>query len=62
MNTKGEKLGVAVLAKDISDKFNGRTNQQPQSEYLQDIFGSAPIGIYHVNMEGNIIFANPEYA
>ncbi|MCD4722308.1 MAG: diguanylate cyclase [Desulfobacula sp.] len=62
MNTKGEKLGVAVLAKDISARLKDKANLKQQEQYLQDTFGFAPIGIYHVNMEGNIILANPEYA
>ena len=33
-----------------------------QEQYLAEISGFAPIGIYHVNMEGNIVSANPEYA
>lgn len=62
MNTKGEKLGVAVLAKDISARLKDKASLKQQEKYLNDIFEFAPIGFYHVNMEGNIISSNPEYA
>ena len=45
MNTKGEKLGVAVLAKDISQRVREKESLRKQEENLKDIFGFAPIGI-----------------
>jgi len=45
INTKGEKLGVAVLAKDISRRLKDKENLKQQQEYLEDIFGFAPIGV-----------------
>ncbi|MFH2093178.1 MAG: diguanylate cyclase [Pseudomonadota bacterium] len=62
MNTKGEKLGVAVLGKDISARLKDKETLKYQEQNLKDIFGFAPIGIYHVNQEGNVVSANPEYA
>ncbi len=62
MNTKGEKLGIAVLAKDISSRLKDKANLKEQKDYLKEIFGFAPIGIYRVDMEGRILTANPEYA
>ena len=62
MNTKGEKFGVAVLAKDISGRLKDKANLKQKEQHLNDIFGFAPIGIYHVNMEGKIVSANSEYA
>lgn len=62
MNTKGEKLGVAVLAKDISARLKDKAVLKQQEENLKDIFGFAPMGIYHVNRQGNVVSANPEYA
>lgn len=62
MSTKGEKLGIAVLAKDISSRLKDKANLKQQEQHLKDIFGFAPIGIYHVDMEGKLVSANPEYA
>ncbi len=62
MNTKGEKLGVAVLASDVSERLKEKESIRHQEQQLKDIFGFAPIGIYHVNRDGRIDFANPEYA
>ena len=62
MNTKGEKLGIAVLAKDISQRVREKESLKKQEENLKDIFGFAPIGIYSVNQTGRIVSANPEYA
>lgn len=62
ISTKGDKLGVAVLARDISRQLKDKANLRQQEQQLKDIFGFAPIGIYHVNMEGQLISANPEYA
>ncbi len=62
INTKGEKFGIAVLARDISGRLKDKANLKQQEQHLKDIFGFAPIGIYHVNMEGKMTSANPEYA
>ncbi|NOX35794.1 MAG: diguanylate cyclase [Deltaproteobacteria bacterium] len=62
MNTKGEKFGVAVLAKDISGRVKDKASLKQQEQNLNDIFSFAPIGFYHVNMEGKIVSSNPEYA
>ncbi len=62
INFKGEKLGMAVLAKDISARLKDKKDLKQQEQYLAEISGFAPIGIYHVNMEGKIVSANPEYA
>jgi diguanylate cyclase (GGDEF)-like protein/PAS domain S-box-containing protein len=62
MTTKGEKLGIAVLARDISEELQLKKNLKQQKQHLSDIFDFAPIGIYHVNMEGSVTSANSEYA
>lgn len=62
MNFQGKKLGIAVLAKDISGRVKDKADLKHQERYLADIFGFAPIGIYHVDMEGKVTSANPEYA
>ncbi len=62
MNIKGQKLGVAVLAKDISARLKDKETLKQKDQSLKDISGFAPIGIYHVNLTGKIVSANPEYA
>lgn len=62
INTKGEKFGVAVLCKDISGRLKDKASLKQQEQHLTDIFGFAPIGFYHVDMEGKIVSSNPEYA
>ncbi|MCP4115709.1 MAG: diguanylate cyclase [Desulfobacteraceae bacterium] len=62
MNFNGERLGVAVLAKDITGRLNDKKSLMRQERSLSDIVDFAPIGIYHVNMEGNVTSANPEFA
>lgn len=62
MNFKGEILGKALLARDISDIVRNKENLKKQQKYLADLTDFAPIGFYHVNMEGKVIGANPEFA
>lgn len=62
ISTKGEQLGIALLAKDISSRVKDKASMKRQKQYLEDIYGFAPVGIYHVDLEGNITSANPEYA
>lgn len=62
MNFQGEKLGVAVLAKDISARLKDKEELKSQQQFVDDVLGFAPIGIYHVDLEGNVTWANPEYA
>ena len=46
INTKGEKFGIAVLARDISGRLKDKANLKQQEQHLKDIFGFAPLGIY----------------
>ncbi len=62
MTTEGEKKGVAILCKDISSKIKDKQNLEEQQQYIHDIFGFAPFGIFHVNNHGRIVKANPEFA
>lgn len=62
MNVKGEKLGVAVLAKSIPISLEEKLILEQEKQHLSDIFSYSPIGIYQVNLEGQILSANPEYA
>lgn len=61
-STKGEKFGVAVLAKDISARIKEKATLKRHRHNLTQIFEFAPIGFFHVNSENNIISSNPEYA
>ncbi len=62
VNTKGDRLGVAILCKDISSRLRDRRQLQLQQQYVQDVVGFAPIGIFHVNSDCRIEQANPEFA
>lgn len=62
INLKAEKRGIALLAKDVSSRFTDKALLNQQKKRIQEIYGFAPIGIYHVNMDGNVIDANSEYA
>jgi diguanylate cyclase (GGDEF)-like protein len=62
INLQAEKLGIALLAPNISDKSKDGTDLKQKKQQIEEIFRVAPIGIYHVNMEGNITMANSEYA
>ena len=62
MNLQAKKLGVALLATILSDKSKDETYLKQKKQQIEEIFGVAPIGMYHVNLEGNITMANSEYA
>lgn len=62
MNVKAEKLGISVLAMDISSRLKGEPDMERQQQHIREIYRVAPIGIYHVTTEGRITMANAEYA
>ena len=62
MNLKAEKLGISVLAMDISSRLKGEPDMERQQQHIREIYRVAPIGIYHVTIEGRITMANSEYA
>lgn len=62
MNTKGDKLGVAVLAESSREIDINKDNMPIQAQRLRDIFNFAPIGFFYAEMGGKIVFANPEFA
>jgi diguanylate cyclase (GGDEF)-like protein/PAS domain S-box-containing protein len=62
MTLEAEKMGVALLAISTSDKLKEETDLNQKNQHLEEMYGVAPIGIYHVNLEGDITMANSEYA
>lgn len=62
INLQAKKLGIALLAANLSDKSKDETDLKQKKQQIEEIFGVAPIGMYHVNLEGKITMANSEYA
>lgn len=64
INLKGERLGIAVLVREVTDKAEGNDTAplNYQDSNLRDVFDFAPVGIYHVDLTGNVDLANPEFA
>jgi len=61
-NLKAEKLGMALLAKDISSRVKDSLLLKQQKQWIEELYGFAPIGIYHVQKDNKITMANSEYA
>ncbi len=62
LNLNHEKIGIALLAIDVAPILKDGADLEEQKQYIQEIYGFAPIGIYHVTLEGKITMANSEYA
>lgn len=62
LNLNHEKIGIALLATDVAPILKDEADLEEQKQYIQEIFSFAPIGIYHVTLEGKITMANSEYA
>lgn len=62
INLQAKKLGIALLVANLSDKSKDETDLKQKKQQIEEIFGVAPIGMYHVNLDGNITMANSEYA
>jgi diguanylate cyclase (GGDEF)-like protein/PAS domain S-box-containing protein len=61
-NLNHEKIGIALLAINVSTILEDGAGVKEQKQYIEEIYGYAPIGIYHVTLEGKITMANSEYA
>ncbi|MCP4722264.1 MAG: diguanylate cyclase [Desulfobacteraceae bacterium] len=61
-NLKAKKIGIALLAMDVSSRLKEDGDLEQQKQYIEEIYGYAPIGIYHVKLDGKITMANSEYA
>ncbi|MFO7913884.1 MAG: diguanylate cyclase [Desulfotignum sp.] len=62
VNQQNKTCGHAILAKDISEQMPYKNNFQQQIMHLEEIYRYAPIGIFHVSLEGSITEANSEFA
>lgn len=63
MSLKAERLGVALTAEKISSPPETHPELKALSEQeIQELCNSAPIGIYHVSLDGKLNMANSEYA
>jgi len=62
INQQSQKLGLAVLVrKTPQDELKLRLLES-QFKYLEEIYQYAPIGIFHVDMNGQLVDANSEFA
>ncbi len=62
INQHNETCGHAILAREIPGQVQHQDSLQQQIAHLEEIYQVAPIGIFHVNMEGGITEANSEFA
>ena len=62
VNQQNKTCGHAILAKDLSGQMPYKNNLQQQVVHLEEIYRYAPIGIFHVSLEGSITEANSEFA
>ena len=62
ISLKGERLGISILVKDISKDIQKDTDLIEYRNQLQQIYESAPVGIYKADMEGNFTLANSEFS
>ncbi|MCF8044479.1 MAG: diguanylate cyclase [Desulfarculaceae bacterium] len=61
-DTCGEKLGIAILARDITKLIHLNTSTREAKKQLNDIYMFAPVGMFHADINGSIESANPEFA
>ena len=62
VNQQRETCGHAMLAKKIPEQVQLQDKLQQQIAHLEEIYRGAPIGIFHVSMDGGITEANSEFA
>lgn len=62
LSVDGTFDGFSIAVSDISRCLNLEQDLKEVKIILEDIFGSAPIGIYQANIEGQLLKANPELA
>ncbi len=62
INQQNKTCGHAILAKDISGQMPYKNNLKQQVAHLEEIYRYAPIGIFHVSLDGSITEANSEFA
>lgn len=61
-NTSGKKIGIAILARDITKMIQLNSTTREAKEQLNDIYMFAPVGMFHADINGSIESANPELA
>lgn len=59
---KNNPSGISIIVQDITQFEMAKETLSHVEKDLHDIFGSAPIGIYQADIEGQFISANPELA
>lgn len=62
VNQKNQKLGVAILVSKTSPRSQLEADLKLQVKKLQEMYRFAPIGIFQVDVQGEIISANSELA
>ena len=62
VNQQNETRGHAILAREIPGQVQNQNTLQQKIAHLEEIYRGAPIGIFHVSMDGGITEANSEFA
>jgi len=57
----GEMSGTALLVKEVRDE-RSKSSLKARGKSMEDILGFAPVGIFHVGLDGNLVMANSESA
>ncbi len=64
IESNGENLGTALLVKEIRagrDEYL-RSSPKARANSMDDLLGFAPVGIFHAELDGNLVMANSESA
>ncbi len=62
VNRDNQRVGHALLARNISETIRDRADLKQQIRRLEEVTKFAPIGIFHVAMDGRVTRANSELA
>ncbi len=64
IDSNGKNVGTALLVKEARDVHDERSKSslKARGSSMEDILGFAPVGIFHVGLDGNLVMANSESA
>lgn len=64
IGTRGERTGTSLLVKEVPDARHDspRSSLMAADNSIEDILGFAPVGVFHVTLDGNLTMANSECA
>jgi PAS domain S-box-containing protein len=60
-DAKGQVAGVFAFSRDITERQRAEEELRTREEFLRSLVVASPLGIFHTNLEGRLVYVTPKF-